>query len=894
MRPEGWMYALRVRWRGLFRREAVERELDEELRYHVERKTEENIARGMTTEEARRAARIALGGVEQVKEQVRAVRAGAWLGTVMQDARFGLRMLRKNPGFTAVAVLTLALGIGANTAIFSIVDAVVLHPLPYKDSSRIVAVTSRTSMFPGIRLGVSWPAFQQIRSDVTAFEETSLYESTRMNLTQQGAPAMLNVVDVSDGYFEELGAGPQMGRMLQPRDQQPGENQIAVIADTLWRTRFGADSGVLGRTLILDDKPYLIVGVAPRGFAFPEDADVWVPLALSAEEQRNFIAFKYALLGKLRPAEKLGRAQVQLHAIAGRIKSEAPRLRDGYEIAAESLLETRVRNVRKAYLLLLGAATLVLLIACANLASFLLARGWGRQREMALRAALGASRGRIVRQVLIESMLLALLGGTAGIVLASGGVNLFRAIAPAGTPRLNEIAVNSSLLWFALATSIVAGLLFGFVPARRASSVDPNGAIKDGAAGGGGSARQPRLGSAFVIAEVALAFVLLVGAALTMESFSRLLRVNTGMRTDHLLTFNLPGPAFRPGMMTAGQMDSEADAGIERLREFLGQIQAVPGVEGVAASDHALLDGTFWMQGDLKIEGAVPPPSAAERVAYSRSVSPSFFQLMGIPLLRGREFAGRDLRGAQRVAIVNETMARQYWGTLDVLGKHLSVEQDGKGQPEWAEIVGVVADSRDVLLSNSPHSEYYLPVYQLWGESHQIMVRTALDPNVLANDISKQVWKVDAEQPITDVQTVSNIIAGTVGEPRLHAILLGVFAGVGLVLALLGVYGVLAFSVERRTREIGIRMALGARKSDILRAVVGHGLALALAGILLGTGAALGLSHVIASELFGVKPTNPLTFAGAAALMATAACLACYIPARRAMRVDPMVALRHE
>jgi predicted permease len=887
---------IRSSWRNLLRRRHIERDLDAEVLSYAELLAEENMRQGLNPKDAKRKARLDLGGTEQVKEEVRANRAGAWLEAVVQDLRYAARILRKNPGFTAVAVFTLALGIGANTAVFSIVDSVVLRPLPYKDSSRLVEVTTRTAMFPAFDLGISWPAFERIRDQATAFEESALFESGRMKLTQQGAPVQLDVVNVSDRFFEELGEQPQIGRLLLPQDQKPGQNQVAVVSDAFWRKGFGGAADVLGKSLVLNQKSYLIVGVAPRGFSFPEKADAWIPFALSAEDQQNLTAFMCRFLGKLRRGESLAHAQAQLHTIAERIRNDAPELRDGFELRGESLMEEQVGDVRKAYLLLLGAATFVLLIACSNLASLLLARGWGRQREMALRAALGASHGRIARQVLVESVLLALLGGAVGIVLAIGGLNLFRAIAPAGTARLTEIAPNPSLLWFALIISVVAGLIFGFAPARRASSMDPNYALKEGSSdgvAGTGSARQPRLGSALVIVEVALAFVLLIGAALTIQSFSRLVRVNTGMRTDHLLTFDLPTSTLQPGMTTA-QMESAAAVGTERLREILDQIQHIPGVQGAAATDYQVLGGTSMMMRGLKIEGAVPSNSAAERIAYSRYATPSFFPLLGIPVVRGRAFTDHDVRGGQRVTIVNETMARQYWGTLDVVGKHLSMSTDDKGQPEWSEVVGVVADTRDVRLSNKPHSEYYVPIYLSWNDSHQIMVRTAGDPNALAGVISKQIWKTDPEQLITNLQTMDRTIAETVGEPKLRAILLGVFAGVGLALALLGVYGVLAYSVARRTREIGIRMALGARPPDVLRMVMRQGLLLALAGIVLGACAALALSRLIESELFGVEPTDPLTFAAAAALMIVVACLACYVPAWRAMRTDPMVALRHE
>jgi putative ABC transport system permease protein len=880
---------------NLFRRKSLERDLDAEVRSYAELLAEENMREGMNPQEARRNARLDLGGHEQVKEAVRASRAGAWFAAALQDLRYAVRVLRKNPGFTAVAALTLALGIGANTAVFSVVDAVVLRPLPYKNSSRMVDVTTRTAMFPGFRLGISWQAFEMIRSQASAFEEFALYSEGSAKLTNQGAPAQLQATHVSSGFFEELGAQPQLGRLLLPQDQQPGQDQVAVLGDVLWRTRFGSALDIVGKTLVLNAKPYVVVGVAQKAFRFPTGAELWLPLSLPAEEQQSWTAFNLKFVGKLRRGETLAHAQTQLQTIATRARDSQPALHDGYELSGVPLIETYVYDLRKAYLLLLGAATLVLLISCSNLASMLLARGWSRQREMALRAALGASRGRILRQVLVESLLLACVGGAAGILLAVEGLALFRAIAPPDTPRLDEISISPALFWFALGASLVAGLIFGLAPARRAASLDPNDALKQGASSGvtgTGSAGQPKLGGALVVVEVALAFILLIGAGLMFQSFSRLLRVNPGMRTDHLLTFDLPTSAFDPGM-SAAQMESVATQGTEHLRETLARIGSIPGVEGVAATDHEVLGGTASMQGGLRIDGALPSKSA-DRMAYARYISPSFLQVLDISLLRGRNFTDRDTRGAPKVVLVNETMARQYWGSLDVLGRRLSVDSDDKGNPKWCEVVGVVADTRDVLLRNDPHPEYYLPAYQLWSDSHQIIVRTAGDPQALAGVISKAIWEDSPEQLITNVRTMTAVVSESVGEPRLHATLLGIFAAVGLALALLGVYGVLAYSVARRTREIGIRMALGADRPNVLRMVLRQGLRLAFAGIVIGAAGALALTRVIASELFETKPADPLTFGAAALSMLVVAALACYVPARRALRVDPMIALRHD
>ena len=542
-----------------------------------------------------------------------------------------------------------------------------------------------------------------------------------------------------------------------------------------------------------------------------------------------------------------------------------------------------MEDARESYLVLLAAATFVLLIACANLTSLLLARGWGRQREIALRAALGASPGRLQRQGLVESCLLGLLGGAVGIALAAGLVQIFRATAPGDTPRLNEISVDGTLLWFALASSLVSGVVFGLAPARRAARMDPNDALKEGT---GGSVRgTSRFGNALVVLEVALAFILLIGSTLMMQTLAHLLHQNPGFRTDHLLTFDLPQPP------QWNRKDSEGHAAgqIAQLKDMLAQVRRLPAVEDIVASDHGILDGMYFEHSGLQLEGALPEYSAVAESVIERYISPGYFRMLGISLVRGREFEEQDVRGAHRVIVVNEAMARKYWGTLDVVGKQVGVSNDGKETPEWNEIVGVVANVRDVGIQVRP--EYFLALFQ-WGVgSHHLIVRTQANPDALAGTISRQIWASYADQPLTHVMTLTKTIAESVGDQRMHTVLLGVFAGVGLALALLGVYGVVSYSVARRTQEIGVRMALGAGRTNVMRMVMRQGLTLVACGVALGVAGALATVRAIASELYGVKSSDPWTFSGGAALILLVGCLACWAPARRAMRVDPMVAL---
>jgi predicted permease len=637
---------------------------------------------------------------------------------------------------------------------------------------------------------------------------------------------------------------------------------------------------------------YTVVGVAARGFSFPERVDVWLPAAPTAETKANPTFFLFGVFGKLRTGAKVETLQAELGTVASRLAkdlaTEKPDLAGDYKLFAETLLANRVGDARDSYLVLLAAATLVLLIACTNLTSLLLARGWGRQREMALRGALGASPGRLRRQGLVESCLLGLLGGAAGIGVALGGVQIFRAIAPGETARLSEVSADWTLLWFALGSSVACGLLFGLAPASRGAQIAPSEVLKEGTRGG--IARTSRLGSGLVIVEVALAFVLLVGATLMLQTLGHLLRQDPGFRTDHLLTCNLPQPPQQQG----NGAEQRSARQIARLKEILAEVRGTPGVEDVVASDHGILNGMRFSHAGLQLEGAPPGNDAVVEGVVSRYLSPGYFRMLGIALLRGREFDERDTLGAPKVILVNEAMARKFWGTLDVVGKRLSFSKDEKNHPAWNEIVGVVANVRDLDIQSEADPEYFPALYQSSVDSHHLMVRTRGNPNALVDTISRRIWARYPEQPLTSVTTVARTVAESVGDQRMHTALLAIFAGVGLALALLGVYGVVSYAMERQTREIGVRMALGAGRSEVLRMVIWRGLILVAAGAAIGAVGALGAVRAIASELYGVRPGDPWTFCGGVVLILLVGSLACYIPARRAMRVDPVVALRYE
>ena len=869
--------------RNLFRREHIERDLDAEVRSYTELLQEEKMSGGMNLSAARRGARMELGGPEQLKEEIRGARAGAWLESFWQDVRFAARMLRKNPGFTAVAVLTLALGIGANTAVFSVVNAVVLRPLPYKDSARLVAVTTNTAMFPTLTLGNSWVAYGQMRKDVSAFEQLTAYRSDSMVLTASGDPSELSVIRTGDGFFDLFGARPQLGRLLVPSDQLENQGHVAVLSDALWRAHFGADSGIVGRTITLNKQEYVVAGVVSRGFAYPNRADLWVPLVLPKDNLQNVASFRNQVICKLRQGSTTAQAQAQLNVVAQDIINANPILKDGFRLHVVSALDRSIGDVRSTYLMLFGAASFVLLIACANLASLLLARGWGRQREMALRTALGATRGRIIRQVLVESCLLGLFGGAAGAALASLGISAFVQIAPASTPRLNEIAVESSMFWFALGSSLIAGILFGLAPALRASRANPNSALKGGNVGGvsgARGARKPGLGNLLVVSEVALAFVLLIGAIITTQGLAKLLKTDTGIRTDHLLTFDLPlSPlAFK-----------NLDALHSKIQDTLGKIRALPGVTDATATDHAVLGGNIYITSGFTVEG-VPARSITERSAQVRLVSPSYFRMLGVHLIQGRFFTEHDVSNSEKVAIVNEAMARQLWGTVDAVGKRFNL---GNNQG-WTTVAGVISDTRDVALGSPPQPQFYFPILQDMPLGLHLILRTAQDPARLAPLVARQVWTVDKDQPVMNVATMDQLISEQVGAPRLDSALLSFFGAIGLGLALLGVYGVVAYSVTRRTKEIGIRMALGADRLKVLSMVIKQGFLLACSGVVIGVAGALALARVLKSTFTVANATDAPTYIVAGLLVIFVACLASFVPARRAMRVDPMVALRHE
>jgi predicted permease len=878
---------LKRRLWALVRKGEMERELDEELRYHLEREIEQNHRGGMSPEEARSAALKAFGGVEQAKERCRDARGVRWLENVWLDLRYGVRTLRKNPGFSLVAVLTLALGIGANTAIFSVVNAVLLRPLPYPESERLVWLSERAS--DPAPISISYPNFTDWRAQASVFEHLGVSTTWwgSYNLVGGGEPRRLSCSHISADAFAALGVSPLLGRVFNNDEDKAGASPVVVLNHGLWQNRFGGDAGIAGQAILLDGRAYIVIGVMPPDFVFPSRVDLWLPVGplTSAPNWQNR-SNHMGIFGvaRLKPVVTLDQARAEMDVIAVRLAQQYPDSNKNIRARIEPLLDYYVSNARPALWTLLGAVGLVLLIACANVANLLLARAATRQREMAVRAALGASRRRILRQLLTESILLAAVGGALGWLLAHWGVPLILAISRDAIPRASEIGLDTSVLGFTIGVAVLTGLLFGLAPAWAVSRADVQVVLKG--AGRGTTGGRSLLRQGLMVAEVALTLVLLVGAGLLLRSFHSLQQVDAGFTPARVLSFRLELP-WRKYATEEQQL-----AFYQSLEE---KLRALPGVQEVGFGSQFPLGGGGW-QPKFMIEGqpALPPherPSMEVMVA-----SPDYFRALGIRLLRGRYFTDEDLRlfnekrrreASQNVIIVDEEFARRYWPNEDPIGKRV------RSDPAWGPavtVVGVVARVKLKGLSEQSGSvQAYLP-----GNGGAVVIKATVEPEKLAAAVRQQVHALDPEQPIYDVRTMTERLADSLAPERLNLTLLGLFAAVALLLASVGLYGVISYAVTQRTRELGLRMAFGAQSRDVLTLVLGQGMMLAIVGVALGLMGALALTRVMESMLFGVSATDPLTFVVIALLLICVSLLACLIPARRATKVDPLVALRYE
>ncbi|MBV9924265.1 MAG: ABC transporter permease [Acidobacteria bacterium] len=799
---------------------------------------------------------------------------------LLQDLRFAYRVLWKSPGFTAVVVLTLALGIGANTAIFSVVNAVLLKSLPYRNAERLVWVAGNVRGGTN-RASVSPPDYLDYRAQNTVFEEFAASTSVPypVNLTGAGEPERLTGSLVTANYFRAFGVEPALGRVFGADEERAGPAPVAVLSDGLWKRRFGGDPSVVGKTLTLDGKGVTVVGVAPPEFQYPAGAELWVPLDFSDPEMKVRKAHFLRPIGLLKEGVTLEQARAETDLIARRLEEQYPDSNERWNLNLIPLQEQLVGSVRTSLWVLLGAVGFVLLIACANVSNLMLARAASRRRELALRTALGASRWRVARQQLTESLLLAVAGGAAGLLLAAWGVDALAALGAGDIPRTREIGVDGRVLLFTAALSVLTGLAFGLLPALRASRPDLNEVLKDAGRGTSGPGRG-RVRAALVVSEIALALTLLTGAGLLVKSFVGLRHVNPGFDPSNILTVRIDLARARY-------------AKPEQAASFFGELQrrvaALPGVEAAGLVTELPLSGqpndTYFYVADR------PPQTADQKVtADFRRVNQDYFRAMRIPVLRGRGFTEQETAGDAKVIAINETLAREFFPGEDPLGKHLVL---GFGEPEEFEIVGVVGDVRHRSLEGDVYQMMYVPTLRV-GSTNLVVRTNSADPRALASAVRGEVAAVDREQPVSALRTMEEVVSGSVAQQRFRTLLLAVFAGVALLLAGVGIYGVIAYSVTHRTHEIGIRMALGAGAADILKMVIGQGMALALAGIAVGLLAAYGLTRVLSSLLFGVTATDKTTFAAVALLIAIVTFLACLLPARRATKVDPMVALKYE
>jgi len=880
-----------------------EAEIIEELSQHLDDRYEQSLENGATTEEAYQAALLELTESDVLAQELRGVerpvrqepvvpgaqRRMSMLGDVWQDLGYGLRMLLKNPGFTVVAVVALALGIGANSAIFSVVNTVLLRPLPYQDPERLVMVWEDDTKggyprnTPSAGNYVDWRAQNQVFAGMAAIADLSI------NLTGTGEPERLDGRRVSANLFPLLGVEPQLGRAFLPEEDQPGGNRVVLLSHGLWQRRFGSDMNITGKPLTLNGESYTVVGVMPPHFQFPSREDqLWVPIAFTSEEAANRGRHYLQVIARMKPGVTIEQAQTEMNTIAARLQQQYPDQNTDVGATVTSLHEHVAGDIKPALLVLLGAVGFVLLIACANVANLLLARAAVRQKEISIRVALGASRLRLIRQFLTESILLAALGGVVGLLLSLWGVSVLKSFIPENISQAADITIDGRVLLFTLLVSLLTGLIFGLAPAAQASNFNLNETLKEGGRDSAAGSRGNRIRGLLVIAEVAVSLILLIGAGLLINSFLRLRNVDPGFRTDKLLTMQVelsalkyPDHARRSAFYT----------------ELIERVEAVPGVRSAAVTNWIPL----LRQGDsigFSIEGRPdPPPAQGKRpTVVTRVTSPHYFETMGIQLLQGRGFVEQDRVDAPAVAVINETMVRRFWPDQDPIGKRITPGSPDSSNPDdWITIVGVAKDVRQFELVTDPKPQMYL-TYQQAGffAPRHLVVSTEVEPLSLAPTVRKAVWDIDKDQPVSDISTMEQVLSESIARQRFSMLLLGIFAAVALVLAAVGIYGVMSYSVTQRTREIGIRMALGARRSDVLKLTVGGGLKLVLIGVVIGLGVAFVLTRVMASLLFEVSATDPVTFIVISLVLIGVAALASYIPARRATKVDPMVALRYE
>jgi predicted permease len=868
-------------------------DFDQDVRDHIAAETQDNLDRGMSPEEARLAAVRKFGNVTQIEEDTRGVWTTLWLEQLMQDIHCGLRMLRKSPGFAAVAIVTLALGIGANTAIFSVVNSVVLQPLPYPHANQLVVISQTYPQTPpssDIQSSESYMNFLDWQRDAKSFSAMAGYQYDQMTLTGHGAPTIISGAMTSSSLFSTLGVAPLLGRTLQAQDDVKSSGRVVVLGEALWRDQLGADPNIVGKSIQLDGEPFTVVGIMPADFLYPDQTPAskfWIP-AMQSPDYASFLDARGAhflnIIGRLMSGVTAAQAESELNVIYKNLAKQYNNTLNPAEVQhVENLKRLVVGDTQTVLLILLGTVGLVVLIACANIANLLLARATGRAKEVAVRVALGAGRARIFRQLLTESVLLGICAGLVGLLLAYGGVAAIKAFASDQLPHLTSIHVDAWVLAFTFALSILAGILFGLAPAWQSSEVDINAVLRESGRGSTGSAKRRWTRNALVVAEVSLAVVLLIGAGLLLKSF-------------YVLTHSSPG--FDPRNILVGSVDLPKAQYVKPaqwnafFRDAVNRLKSLPGVEDAAAGLPTPFTGSTLGYG-FNVVGAPPLPPGQSLDAQAHAITPDFFRVMRIPLIRGRDFTDADTApNAANVVIINQELAREYFPDSDPLAHSLtihSVRPDSQ-----ARIIGIVGNVKDTSMADPPIPMMYFPYTQEQWWTMVLVLRTHGSPSSLASALQLQIHDIDSSLPVQQVFPMTSFISDSEGDARFRSVLLGLFGILALVLASAGIYSVLAYVVAQRTQEIGIRVALGAQQRDVLRLVIGQGMRAVLLGTVIGIAAALALSQLLAQFLYGVHDRDPLTFAAVAVLLTLVALAACYIPARRAMRTDPMVALRYE
>ena len=868
-----------------FRRSRVEEEMDEEFLAHIHARADDLEASGLDRSEAERRARLEFGGYQRYKEECREALGGTFLETVRQDLRFGFRALLKSPGFTAITILTLALGIGANTAIFSVVDAVLLRPLPYHEPHRLVTLfESKAPNDLSSRNGVAPGNFLDWRTQNHVFTQVGAVSLPGFNITGTDRPERVNGAALSSGMLRLLGLRPALGRDIEPADDRAESERVVVIGYALWQSRFGGDSRVIGSTLRLGTMPHTVIGVLPQGLTFPEESvELWVPLeqTISPKDMQWRNSHYLSVYARLKPDVTLVQARDEMNRIAAEAKRANPDTNSGPGICAIPVQEDLVGDIRPVLLTLFAAVGLVLLVACANVANLLLVRATSREREMSMRRALGASTSRLVRQMLTESVLLSVAGGGAGLLVAEWVLRGLLALRPISLPRHNAIGTDWRVLAFTFAVAVGTSVVFGLIPALRAARPSLDLALRGSSRGSTSGSGALRLRNALVAGEIALSLVLLIGAGLLIQSFLRLRDGDLGFRGDHIVTARVSIPKDK----YAG--DPEVVGFYDRL---MARVRALPGVEAAGTVSFLPLTGRNF-DNSFDIVGRPPRPSSDPTYALIRFADPDYFDTLGIPLLRGRRIAESDHASAPRAVVISASMAERYWPGADPVGQHVLVYM-GENPAPW-EVVGVVRDVR-ASIADEPSPTIYFPYAQSPYRYMVLTVRTRTDPKVMIETIREATRSIDPDQPLSQVRTLDELLERTLLPWRFSTTLFGWFAALALLLGVAGIYGVVSYTTGQRTREIGVRMALGARRGDVLRLILRQGLRVSLVGVAAGLAAALYLTRFLVAQLYGVPPRDALTFAVTAAAMTAVSLAATYLPARRATRVEPVVALRCE